>query len=126
MHCRGKARKHNYRVRRPNFLKAKWGHVPNFRVRSGDKCITQILRYLCIKTAPYSISRLITDQRPSRTLMVLGAYKNRHDCNVLPNFPSKSPPLGYVAKVVYSSLVQRSNSSYQSSLDNPSERLPDY
>ena len=33
-------------------------------------------------------------------------------------FPAKSPPLGYLAKVMDSPLVQGSNSSYQSSLDN--------
>ena len=40
-------------IRRPNFLQAKWGHVPNFWVRSWDKYRAQLLRYFCDLTVPF-------------------------------------------------------------------------
>ena len=115
------------RLRRPNSLKAKWGHVPNFRVKSVDKCKPQILRYLWVITAPpNSASRFISHdwQRPSSTLIVLGTCKSVLSV-MFSKFSAKSPPLEYLGKVLDLLLVQGSNSSYQSSLDNPSERFPD-
>ena len=75
-------------VRWPNFLNAKLRHVPNFRVRSGDKCVTQTLRYLCFITVPSHIQFRDSDQRSLCTQMVLGACKIRLECNV-PQVPCK-------------------------------------
>ena len=87
----------SHRVRWPNFLKAKWGqiHTANFKM---------FMHYNCCPPFRFQDSSVITDQRPSSTLMVLGACKSVLSV-MSSKFSAKSPPLGYLAKVLDSPLV---------------------
>ena len=43
----------NVILRRPNFLQAKWEHVLNFGVRSGDEYNSKFLKYFCVLTIAF-------------------------------------------------------------------------